>query len=428
MPTSQILRFAGDVELEKAKVISSSGFFQDISNQIIGIQIFEDLASPFITGTLVIKDSLDLINLFPFVGEEYLELKISTPTLKKGNLDSKFYIYKMTDRSMIGDRSVVYQLHFISQDALLDMNKSISKTFSGKVSDIAKTLMEDKTVGLQVSSTKYTIEETTSSTKYTSNFWSPVRNILYLTENANNVNNSPSYVFFENRDGYNFVSLSYLYKQPAIQEFVYDNYSRDDRALSGSVKNLEEDFKRITDIKIPTGVDYMERITSGIYGSRMYTHDILSKKISSKNFDMLESFKQKPHLNEFPTASKKAVYRYGALTTFEPKYYNNFSNFGDVTNSSIIQERTSLLKQSQSTKVEITVPGRWDYTVGRKVDLKLNKVEPISKTDKKTLDNMFSGNYLISAINHFITREKHECTLELIKDSLLLNLDAGKTK
>ena len=428
MATAKILRFAGDVELEKAKVISSSGFFQDITNQIIGIQIFEDLLSPFITGTLVIKDSFDLINLFPFVGEEYIELKISTPTLKKGNLDAKFYIYKMTDRNMVGDRSVIYQLHFISQDALLDFNKSISKTFSGKVSDIAKTLFEDKTVGLQISSNKYKIEETTSSIKYTSNFWSPVKNILYLAESANNVDKSPSYVFFENRDGFNFVSLSYLYKQPVIQEFVYDNYSRDDRALGGSIKNLQEDYKRITNIKIPTGIDYMERITSGIYGSRMYTHDILSKKITSKNFDMLDSFKQKPHLNEFPTASKKAIYRYGAKTMFSPKYYNNFSNFGDVTNTSFIQERISLLKQAESTKVEITVPGRWDYTVGRKIDLKLNKVEPISKNDKKTLDNMFSGNYLISAINHFITREKHECTLELIKDSLLLNLDAGKTK
>lgn len=428
MATAQILRFAGDVELEKAKVISSSGFFQDITNQIIGIQIFEDLLSPFITGTLVVKDSFDLINLFPFVGEEYIELKISTPTLKNGNLDAKFYIYKMTDRNMVGDRSVVYQLHFISQDALLDLNKSISKTFSGKVSDIVKTIFEDKTVGLQLSSNKYKIEETTTSLKYTSNFWSPVKNILYLVDGANNVDGSPSYVFFENRDGYNFVSLSYLYKQPVVQEFVYDNYSRDDRALSGSVKNLEEDYKRILNIKIPTGIDYMERVTSGIYGSRMYTHDILSKKISSKNFDMLESFKQKPHLNEFPTASKKVIYRYGAKTMFAPKYYNNFSNFGDVTNTSFIQERISLLKQAESTKVEITVPGRWDYTVGRKVDLKLNKVEPISKNDKKTLDNMFSGNYLISAINHFITRENHECTLELIKDSLLLNLDAGKTQ
>jgi len=425
MQSQQVLRFAGDVSLSKIKVVSQNGFYQDIANQVIGIQVFEDLLSPFITGSLVIKDSLDLINLFPFVGEEYLELDIKTPTLKEGNITGKFYIYKMTDREMIKDKQVVYQLHFTSQDALIDLNKSISKTFTGKVSDIARTLLTDRTNGLQ-STKKNIIEETSNSTKYTSNFWSPVRNLLYLTEQASNKNYSPSYIFFENRDGYNFVSLEFLYKQPVIANFTFDNYVRDDRPMAGSIKNLEEDYKRILGIKIPTGIDYIDRITSGVYGSRMYTHDIASKKISSTNFDMLKNNKTQSRLNEFPPASKKAIYRYSSTVMFKPKYYNNFSNFGDVTNTQIIQERISLLKQAESTKIEIVVPGRCDYTVGKKVNVKLNKIEPVKKNDKDTIDNMFSGNYIISAINHYITKEKHETTLELMKDSLLINLDKAK--
>jgi len=425
MQPKQTLRFAGDVSVGKVRVISQSGFYQDIANQIIGIQVFEDLLSPFITGTLIVKDSLDLINLFPFVGEEYVELDIKTPTLQKGNITGKFYIYKMTDREMLRDKQVVYQLHFTSQDALIDLNKSISKTFTGKVSDIANTLLTDKVNGIQ-SKNKNIVEETSNSTKYTSNFWSPIKNLLYLTEQAVNKNNSPSYTFFENRDGYNFVSLEFLYKQPIIASFTFDNYIRDNRPLGGSVKNIEQDYKRIIGIKIPTGIDYIDRITSGVYGSRMYTHDIASKKISSKNFDMLQNSKKQNRLNEFPPASKKVIYRYGSTVMFKPKYYNNFSNFGDVTNSGIIQERISLLKQAESTKIQIVVPGRCDYTVGKKVYVKLNKIEPLSKTDKNTIDNMFSGNYIISAINHFITKEKHESTLELIKDSLLINLDKAR--
>jgi len=425
MQPQQTLRFAGDVSVGKVRVISQSGFYQDIANQIIGIQVFEDLLSPFITGTLIIKDSLDLINLFPFVGEEYVELDIKTPTLKTGNISGKFYIYKMTDREMLKDKQVVYQLHFTSQDALIDLNKSISKTFTGKVSDIANTLLTDKTNGIQ-STKKNIVEETSNSTKYTSNFWSPIKNLLYLTDNAVSKNASPSYVFFENRDGYNFVSLDFLYKQPIIANFTFDNYVRDDRPMGGSIKNLEEDYKRIIGIKIPTGIDYIDRISSGVYGSRMYTHDIASKKISSNNFDMLKNAKKQSRLNEFPPASKKVIYRYGSTIMFKPKYYNNFSNFGDVTNAGIIQERTSLMKQAESTKIQIVVPGRCDYTVGRKVYVKLNKIEPVSKNDKNTIDNMFSGNYIISAINHFITKEKHESTLELIKDSLLINLDKAK--
>jgi hypothetical protein len=422
MQLQQTLRFAGDVSVGKIRVTSQSGFFQDIANQVIGIQIFEDLLSPFITGTLIIKDSLDLVNLFPFVGEEYVELDIKTPTLRTGNISGKFYIYKMTDRELTGDKQVVYQLHFTSQDALLDLNKSVSKTFSGKISDIAKTLLIDKVNGMQVNKASI-VEDTFNSTKYTSNFWSPVKNLLFLTKHAINKNKSPGYLFFENRDGYNFVSLEYLYKQKVSAEFTHDNYTRDERPLSGSVKNIQEDYKRIISIKIPTGIDYIDRITSGVYGSRLWTHDVTSKRFSSTNYDMLKDPRKQVRLNQYPAASKKVIYRYISSVMFKPKAYGTMDGFGDVTNTSILQERISLLKQAESTKIEIVVPGRCDYTVGRKVYVKLNKIEPTSKTDKKTLDNMFSGNYIISATNHFITKEKHETTLELIKDSLLVNLD-----
>jgi hypothetical protein len=109
-----------------------------------------------------------------------------------------------------------------------------------------------------------------------------------------------------------------------------------------------------------------------------------------------------------------------------PRSFGNFNGFGDVTNFKIIQERTSLIKLAESNKIQITIPGRCDYTVGQKVSIALNKIEPISKQDDDVTDKMFSGNYLISAINHYIDRNKHECHVELIKDSLLINLNEGK--
>ena len=121
--SSEYLRFAGDVNIEKVSITTSSGFTQEITNQVVGLQIFEDLFSPFITGSLIIKDSLDLLNLFPFSGEEFLQLRVSTPTLKGSKIDGNFYIFKMADREIVGDRSVVYELHFITQEAVIDLNK-----------------------------------------------------------------------------------------------------------------------------------------------------------------------------------------------------------------------------------------------------------------------------------------------------------------
>lgn len=426
MATSQVLRFAGDVLIEKVQIVTPNGFFQDVANQVISIQIYEDLFSPFISGSLILKESLDLINVFPFVGEEFLNLDITTPTLKQGNIKGKYYIYKMTDRELIGNRSMVYQLHFISQEAVVDLNKKVSRTFSGRVSDIAKTLLTDKTVGFQTDKNTV-VEDTSSHTKYISNFWSPVKNLNYILNNAVSNSGSASYTFFENRNGFNFVSLEQLNAADLYQEFFYDNYTRDDRAGGGSIKNLEKDYQRINEIRIPNGFDYMDRIQNGMYGSRLYTYDLVSKKFASKNYNMLENFANENHLNKNPLASEKVIFRYNSKILNEPKYYNNFSNFGDSTNTAYVQKRLSWLMQAQANKIEIVVPGRTDYTVGKKVQVHLNKVQPFAKNEKDTLDNMFSGNYLISAINHYINRESHECNMELIKDSLLLNLDGKKT-
>jgi len=263
------LRFAGDVRVEKVVVKTLRGLTQNITAQVIGIQIFEDLLSPFITGTIVVDDTLDLMNLFPFIGEELLELKLSTPTMEiNGSIDKTFYITKMTDRQLVGDKRVVYQLHFTTIEAVLDLNKALSKTFNGLVSDIVATLLTDKKIGLQLSASDVVIEPTSNRTKYISNFWSPIKNIIYLTSQAINTSNkSPSYMFFQNRDGYNFVSLDALYKTAPIQEFVKDNYSRDDRG-SGSVQNAEKDYKRITKDKYFSGFYIISAVNHFIDGTQ----------------------------------------------------------------------------------------------------------------------------------------------------------------
>ena len=105
------------------------------------------------------------------------------------------------------------------------------------------------------------------------------------------------------------------------------------------------------------------------------------------------------------------------------KYTGNFTGYGDVTNTGSIQNRISLLAHINANKIELTIPGRMDYTVGLRVNLKLFKNEPNNKEDTEILDEMLSGSYIISAISHYINRDRHECIIEVVKESLLLNLN-----
>lgn len=421
----QTIKFAGDVSIDKAKIVTPRGLGQDIAAQVIAIQLYEDLFSPFLTGSLIIKESLDLVNLFPFVGEEYLELEISTPSLGRdgSSIKSKFYIYKLTDRELLGERSVVYQLHFISLEAIVDLNKKASKVYTGKISDVVKSIITDTTDGLE-SNKKTIIEDTNNNIKYISNFWSPIENIAYLTEAAINSNNTASYVFFENRDGFCFISLETLYANPGIyQEFVYDSYTRDVLPDGKSYRNTPQDFKRIINLSIPVGYDYMDRIRSGMLASKAISYDITKKKYVSKNYNVFDKYDKKQHLNPYPINSKRTIYRNNAVIINTPRAYGNFVGSTDTSGFNTVQERISLSKLAESNKINITVLGRVDYTVGQKVAVVLNKFEPIEKDESDIVDKMFSGFYIISAINHYINRESHECNMELIKDSSQIDLD-----
>ena len=282
MQSSKTLRFAGDVSIDKIQIITSSGFYQDITGQVITMQFYEDLFSPFISGTIYIKESLDFVNLFPFVGEEFVDMEITTPSSDKPGIKGRYYIYKLSNRELIGDRSVVYELHFISVEALIDMNKKVSKVYVGNVSDLVKGFLTDKTNGLQTKKDVF-VDPTIKNAKFISNYWSPVKCINYLTDFAVNKNNTPDYVFFENRYGFYFVSLDSLYTNGVYQDFTYDAYTRDKLPNGGDVRNIQEDFRRIENITVPTGYDYIDRLRSGMFSSKMTSFDLNKKIYNVKN-------------------------------------------------------------------------------------------------------------------------------------------------
>lgn len=414
------LRFAGDVNIDSVIIATPKGTYQNITGQILQVNVFEDIFAPFITGSLVVKESFDFLNLFPLVGEEYLDLVLTTPGIPNAKITGRFHIYKMSDRIVSGDKTAIYELNFISVESLVDINKKISKVFSGKISDIIKPFIDDKTDGLE-STKQYLIENTRNSIKYISPFWSPIRNLTFLADNAISESQSPSFLFFENRDGFNFRSLEGLYKGNVVQEFIFDKYTRDNFPLGGNALNINEDYRRIGEYSIPVAYDYMDRVRSGMLASKLFSYDSTKKSYTVRNYSALKRFNSQVHLNPHPLFSDNAVYRPVAKFINYPRAFETFTSFGDTTNARITQERTSFLKMAEAQKMTIEVPGRCDYTVGQVVNVTLYKTEPVRKRDTQDqlIDTALSGKYLIAAINHTIKRDGHDCSIEIIKDSSL---------
>jgi hypothetical protein len=432
--SSSKVQFSGDVNVGYVKITSmANSTFFNIKNQVITIQIYEDMFSPFITGSLIIKDSLDLINALPFAGMEYVELEIFTPSLDTelkdaGVISGKFYIYKITEREYIAEKNLVYQIHFISSEAVQDLNNYTSRAYEGKISDIVGNIIT-KTPGLDTSK-KLIIEPTKNNTKFVSNYWSPIKSINFLQQQAVTPNDSSTYTFFENRTGFNFVSLDYLNDMKPYQEFVYGTSKDDVNSSGGSNRNITRDFKKVLELTVPTGFDYIDRIRSGTYASRLIAHDMTTKRYITRNYDYLAKFTEgkETRLNKYPITTEYVVAKVNATIMRHEVANQVFSNYGDVSTYKVMQDRVSRMKQSEANKVTIRVKGRTDYTVGMKIHLTVYTPKPTRESDTQDdiIDKMHSGNYLIAAINHVIDKEQHECFMEIIKDSLIFDLGTGK--
>ena len=423
MKDSSLLRFAGDVQIKEAKLSSLNGNTVNILNQISTIEIYEDLFSPFITASIVLRESQDFLNSIPLIGEEYVTLNIDTPSLEKP-IKGRFYIYKITDREYSKERENVYTIKCISEEYVTDVNTKISRAVAGNISESARTLFGKD--GLNTKK-NVVVEKTSNVTKFIANFWNPSKCISQLTTSATNLNNSPTYLFFENRDGFNFRTIEELTKATTHQYFIKDNYVRTTESSNSvrSVRDIGEDYKRIVDISIPVVTDYMKDIETGRLKSRIISHDILTKKYTVKDFSLKKETK-KPHLlNDYPAYSKYAVGNNASSMTVMPKYFSNFNNYSDVTNHKTMQRRISYFQNLEKFKINIQVPGRTDYTVGQVVDVTIPKAAQIVSNDTSTKDEMLSGRYLISAISHTISKDSHACHMELIKNSVIRDLSKG---
>ena len=421
MTAPQKLTKAGDINLTEVSIVSSNGVMLNVTPQVVSIELFENLFESFINGKIVISESQALQTFFPLVGNEFLNLSFTTPSLDdEFSYKGQFFIYKSSDMARYGDRLSLYVLHFISKEAVLDQNKKISKTFKGNPEDMVRYLLGDN--GLQT--TKELFAETPRNTfAFCSNWWKPTKCIQWVLEHSVSPNGNPSYLFFENKRGFIFTSLDSLLDKdvPITMNFEVSNYSRQMGDKQSSYRDIMKDYQSILQIDYHTGYDYFKRLRSGFYGGEIVSMDITTQRYTHNKFN--RSFENDSHLNPFsPVADKSLATTRGNLR-FVPRMYNNFEDYGDSTNYDIIADREAILARLTTQSLTIQVYGRTDYSVGQKVTVTIPKSGQIKDGDSETKDKMISGTYIITGLCHNITTFEHRTILELAKDSFEIDIN-----
>ena len=115
------IRAVGDFKLATAEIITSAGSKLNIKSNIAQINLFEDIQRTSVSGEILLQDSAGFVSEGPIVGQEYLRLKIQTPSLTNESeiidfTENVFLINSVQNRTEAGNNISVYVLTFTSSE------------------------------------------------------------------------------------------------------------------------------------------------------------------------------------------------------------------------------------------------------------------------------------------------------------------------
>jgi hypothetical protein len=409
----------GQIDIIECKIFTHSGkSINLIENSMVSeLSLHEDIFSSSLSGFVVVVDTIDMLSNFPMTGDEYLSLVVKTPDLKT-EIREIFHVYKMQARENNLRRSN-YILNFCSVEQIVSENTTVSKYFSGKISDTVSSIFADKRY-LGSRKNMY-VEPTANNLECIPANWSPIKTINWLASKAISKEGYSDYLFFQTNQTYEFVPLSLLIKAKPEREYIYRDI--DSTTAMGNDGNTEEKYKTVESISQPVTYDYLKSTNAGMYDSQLYTFDITTRQIKASTLEYFDYFKKGEHLNDNPMMKPDFVRGSSANITFIEKNNYLFGKNKPFNYHTSVLQRASSFAQLNSFKLTIKVHGRTDIKAGNTIKLTVTDFRQIDESeisDRSGISDYYSGKYLVTAIRHIITGGNlHEMYMEVVKDSFI---------
>ena len=448
---------AGDVLIEQLSLITSNNIVIDLSDFLVELNIYEDMFSNFLRGTIMLSDSRNLIQTGPIIGEEFLSITIRTPSFSQ-KIKKTFKVYKVSDRKIVRDNNTqVYLLHFVSVEVYYDILLPLFIPFEGKITDIAGRVFTDfiaATRDYDINENERQTEvrevdnetplivlnDTANDVKFVSPGWTPFKIINWLASKAIPKNESAkNFLFFESNKAFYFGSIEYLFKDITQSDSYIGEYTISASNIRDGkpTPDINREYFIAKDVEMVETTDGIKNFTNGYLASRLVTLDVYNKKYESIDYDYTKEYKNQWHSSGsgstsipiFAQNSLRNPFTHISFYPVNPRLFQNsesdyFKNNVSEKMGEIYGNRKSSLLDLSNLKLNMTVPGRTDIEVGNVLKFKypgLGGKDEKSNEDN-SLDKQYSGYYLITAIHHKINKVTHYMSMECVKDSLYYDM------
>jgi hypothetical protein len=445
------LRKEGDYVLKEMKLVAYNGEEYEIGNLYAGLEIRESIFQNALFGKVHLFDGINLPQLFPLIGEERLKVTFSRQDLVNyedeihpyeqrevrdplREIEVDFRILKMTERTNRNERDQTYALHFCTDELIKSLKTKEQKSFKNKLfSEIAATIFDDS---IKVKK-PLVVEDTDFKQDYVCANIPPFEVLNQLASRSVSGNGS-AFLFYEDREQFNYVSLGKLVKQePQKQKYLYHiaNVLRHrGNEAAYRPRTIDLDIRSVEKFSYRKSFDVIRGLQNGLYASRLLTVDPIRQIWDVLDFELDKEFSSFKHLEEekFFTDDSDAL---GSPKTFYRSVFTNLDHdkvehikekepgIKPHHKEEVILKRKSYFEQIYNNTIRIVVSGDPRRKVGQVIEFLLPNFLANVQEDPQELDKYVHGKYLILDIAHLLEVDSYYMVLDIVKDSYVTAIE-----
>ena len=435
----------GSYKIKSIKLFTHTGDDFLIQNVVTKLIITESIYSNTLMCKLSVRDTTNMIENLPLIGQERIEIQLEHKPLSSktqiAKIELEFYVteYPLYGRS---NEKHIQSFSFsgISKHAYISRFKKISRAVDGLTSDGISNI-----VSSDLGSSSFVMNNPPiSKFKGTINTQTPLDAIEWLRKKTYDDNKAP-YYFFQTLNGdVNLSSHTELVEQP-----VYYNYYST-RGFN-HVPNTEEDYlerkQRILEITSDLRLGKIFQAIDGAYASENFYLDVGTKTFTSTEFSYsgktIEGEKNTPPepparvgLDPVNSLGRKSSISSNFLIDNAPINENYQSHheyvstnafaFGDTEKNYNEMKKESggitkaYVENLESITHDLKLFGDYELNAGKVIDINLPRAtEP---DIQEGIDKHLSGKYLITSSIHTFENGEYFTQVKVKRDSFTINL------
>ena len=430
MPTYENFT-AGEYELNDIQIVGQLLPRVSVRNLMIELNIYEDIHSPFMSGSLIMRDTMNHRANMSMTGQEEIEFNLRTNEDCE-EIDFKTIrgrIYKIDNIVATTNTEQTYELHFISIDAMRNSQTRVKSAFRGSSDQIVKNILRNTLKTKK----PYFAEESSKFMHITGNNRHPFEFIrMCANRSVSRKHNTAGYLFYENHRGYNFVSKNELLFDGNEPREVVESFFT---AYQRPRVDAPVEMRTLLSFIVTSGQDTIRDTSNGLLNNTHYVFNRTGKSFT-KNVSSYETYQQSKNADGFglytktPEKDTQTLFDFSdgtvSLSSFD-KYLHmidaddthDYTNNGDK-DPDRIRETASYFK-----RVKITMHGNSNLAAGDVIRLDLPRHEPITNSQDEVYDVFDSGRYIIESVNHRVDPQGYVTTCDCIKSSVEFAYEEG---